>query len=360
MNMYTLLMAVVLVLAPLMCGSKRGNQQYIWLSCVLMFVVMGLRDMSSIGIDSSSIYGRLFREYGVLPWSEMPSFQNGDSWAYFWFMRLLYNITGGSYQAAYAIFAAIELAIFAQFLCKYSPSPVQSIVYFWGLMLFINIFDTMRQGLAMSILLLAFDAVMEKKPIRFLLLTLLAAQFHSPALIFIAAYPISKMKTNQGYLIFLAAMLILTYLFRSQILELMLSFYDTTIYEYDMNFLGNKVLIMIVIVVAAMVLHPPTKDDRVYNILLQFMGIAIVIQTFASYNNTFERLANYYFQFAVVFIPMVFQLDRPRSRVLDSKSEYLVKQIAPWLFGAFGVWRFASYIQSNAWIWLPYRFFFQA
>lgn len=41
---------------------------------------------------------------------------------------------------------------------------------------------------------------------------------------------------------------------------------------------------------------------------------SIGIQTFASYHNTFERPSNYYFQFSVSFIPMVFQTDRRRSR----------------------------------------------
>ncbi|MBR5293814.1 MAG: hypothetical protein IKU31_03490, partial [Oscillospiraceae bacterium] len=113
------------------------------------------------------------------------------------------------------------------------------------------------------------------------------------------------------------------------------------------------------IVAAALVLRPPQEEDRVYGILLQFMGIAIVIQTFASYNNTFERLANYYFQFCVVFIPLVFQVDSRRATLLDAKTEAMAKQLAPWAFGAFGVWRFANHISSNFWIWLPYRFFFE-
>ena len=56
---------------------------------------------------------------------------------------------------------------------------------------------------------------------------------------------------------------------------------------------------------------------------------------------------------------MVFQTDARRSRLLDIKTEAMVKQFAPWVFGGFGVWRFARYITGNDWIWLPYRFFFE-
>ena len=211
----------------------------------------------------------------------------------------------------------------------------------------------------MGFITLAFDAIVEKKPLWFALLVYIAWWFHAPALIFAPAYLIAMMKPGRMYLLFLAALLAFTYTFRDRILELMLEFYDTTIYDYEMRFLANKVIIMLGIVAAALVLRPPEEDDRVYGILLQFMGIAVVIQTFASYNNTFERLANYYFQFCVAFIPLVFQTDTRRSQLLDIKTEAMAKQLAPWAFCAFGVWRFANYIQANNWLWLPYRFFFE-
>lgn len=211
----------------------------------------------------------------------------------------------------------------------------------------------------MAFVTLAFDMIVEKRPIRFVLLVIIAFLFHAPALIFLPAYWIASMRVGKGYLFLLVAMLAFTYYFRDAILELMLQFYETDIKDTQRDFLANKVLIMIAIVVAAMILRPPVqKEDRIYNILLQFMGIAIVLQTFSSYNNTFERLANYYFQFSVVFIPLVFQRGRARS-ILSREMESMVKTLGPWLFGGFGVWRFASYIESTAWAWLPFRFYFE-
>ena len=359
MNAYTWLMAAVLILALLLRGDRPRNKSYITACFFVMFVVMGMRDITSIGIDSDSVYHRMFRECGDLPYNRIGEYYDNKSIAYFYFMRLLFDLTGGDYQAAYMIFSAAVLIPLGRFVYKYSPNPVQSIVYYWGLLLFNNHFDTMRQGLAMSLLLLAFDGIVEKKPLRFLLLVLMGYLFHPPALIFIAAYPLSKLKTNGSYLIFLVFLLVTTYQFRNQILELMLDFYDTTIYGYEMRFLANKALIMLGIVLAGLILRPPEETDRVYGILMQFMGIAIVIQTFASYNNTFERLSNYYFQFAVVFIPMVFQTDTRRSRLLDIKTEAMGKQLAPWAFCAFGVWRFVNTMSNSYGSWLPYRFFFE-
>ena len=356
MNMYVGMMAAVLVLAYVMRGDKPENKDYIWLSCLLMFALCGLRDVYSIGIDSATSYVSIFRRLGETDWADIPQ---GNNMGFTYLLKLCHTLTGGDYQSFYMLYTAFFMVIFGRFVSKYSPSPVQSFCYFWGLLCYIFLFDGIKQGIAMGFITLAFDAIVEKKPLWFALLVYIAWWFHAPALIFAPAYLIAMMKPGRMYLLFLAALLAFTYSFRDRILELMLEFYDTTIYDYEMRFLANKVIIMLGIVAAALVLRPPEEDDRVYGILLQFMGIAVVIQTFASYNNTFERLANYYFQFCVAFIPLVFQTDTRRSRLLDIKSEAMAKQLAPWAFCAFGVWRFANYITSNAWAWLPYRFFFE-
>ena len=356
MNMYVGMMAAVLVLAYVMRGDKPENKDYIWLSCLLMFALCGLRDVYSIGIDSATSYVSIFRRLGETDLADIPQ---GNNMGFTYLLKLCHTLTGGDYQSFYMLYTAFFMVIFGRFVSKYSPSPVQSFCYFWGLLCYIFLFDGIKQGIAMGFITLAFDAIVEKKPLWFALLVYIAWWFHAPALIFAPAYLIAMMKPGRMYLLFLAALLAFTYSFRDRILELMLEFYDTTIYDYEMRFLANKVIIMLGIVAAALVLRPPEEDDRVYGILLQFMGIAVVIQTFASYNNTFERLANYYFQFCVAFIPLVFQTDTRRSQLLDIKSEAMAKQLAPWAFCAFGVWRFANYITSNAWVWLPYRFFFE-
>ena len=358
MNMYVAMMAAVLILAYFMRGDRPENKEYIWLSCFAMFALCGLRDVFVLGIDSASSYIRIFREIGALDWSEVSGYSDINQ-GFHYILKLFHTLTGGDYQAFFVLYSAFIMGVFGWFISKYSVNPIQSFCYFWGLLCYIFLFDSIKQGIAMAFITLAFDAIIERRPALYGILCAAAWWVHAPALIFAPAYLIAKMRPGRLYLLLLAAMLAFTFRFREEILELMLRYYGTEMQMNDMGFLGNKVLIMIGIVAAALVLRPPTEEDRVYGILLQFMGIAIVIQTFASYNNTFERLANYYFQFCVVFIPLVFQTDVRRCRLLDIKTEAMAKQLAPWAFGAFGVWRFARYITGNAWAWLPYRFFFE-
>lgn len=357
MNAYTLMMALVLFFAVLMRGNVQGNKKYIWLSCFFMFAICGLRDVYSLGNDSDSSYVRIFRESGEATWTDLFALEHNTGFNCL--MKLVHNTTDGDYQVFIILYSVFVFSVFARFIEKYSCNPVQSFAYYWGLLCYIFVLDSLKQGIAMAFVMLAFDMILKRKPVKFIALVLIAGLFHLPAVVFLPAYWIAKMKVGRNYIVVLAGMLLFTYLFREEILELMLEIYDTTMYDFGMRFLANKVLIMLVIVIAALVLRPPTKNDRMYCILLQFMGIAIVIQTFAGYNNTFERLANYYFQFSVIFIPMVFQQCNIRSLFLQPRTALLIKQISPYLFGGFGVWRFANYIQSNSWIWLPFRFFFQ-
>ena len=357
MNAYTLMMALVLYLAILMRGHLPGNKKYIWLSCFFMFALCAFRDVYEIGIDSASSYIRIYRECGQATWDELLTGEHNIGFACT--LKFVHNMTGGNYQTFTFLYSVFIFSVFARYIEKYSCCPVQSFAYYWGLMIYIMFFDILKQGFAMTFVLLAFDMILERKPIRFILLVLAASLFHLPSLVFMPAYWIAKMKVGKGYVFLLLGMFVGTYLFREELLDLMTDIYDTAIYETDMRFLANKVLIMLVIIIAALVLRPPSPGDRMYSILLQFMGIAAVIQTFAGYNNTFERLANYYFQFAVIFIPLVFQKRNIQAMFLNPRVAMSVKYIAPYLFGGFGVWRFANYIQSNAWLWLPFRFFFQ-
>ena len=49
--------------------------------------------------------------------------------------------------------------------------------------------SVLRQALAMAVLFLAFDALVEKRLLRFCILVVLAAQFHAVSYVFLFAYP---------------------------------------------------------------------------------------------------------------------------------------------------------------------------
>lgn len=373
MSVYHWLVVLVVFFALLMHGEEKENFKYILLVTVLMFCVYGLRDAYSIGNDSSSSYLHGFQGMAGLSWKGMPNLSNwlsiedfgGNhagherSVAFQWLMKLIYDFSDGDYQWFVGIVALFVMIAVAQFVQRYSPSPVQSFLYYFGLLFYTMMFNTLKQSIAMAIVLFAFNAIVDRKLIRFLLLVWVASLFHFPALVFLPAYWIANMRLDKTYLLFLAALFIVTYLYRNQMVDWMTDTYDTEIYNYSMRFLANKVIVMILIIIAALIIRPPSAADRIYSYLLMIVGIATVIQTFASYSNTFERLADYYFQFAIVFIPMVFEDVTTERQYLNMRELTLIRRTGPYFICAFAIWRFLDSTVNDPTLY-PYQFYFQA
>ena len=373
MSVYHWLVVLVLLLAYLMHGERKGNSKYILLVIALMFCVYGLRDAYSIGNDSSSSYLHMFQRMEDTEWDDIPALSDWlskddldedstgreRSVAFQWLMKLIYDWTEGDYQWFVGLIALFVMIAVAQFVQRYSPSPVQSFLYYFGLLFYTMMFNTLKQSIAMALILFAFNAIVDRKLIRFLLMVWFASLFHFPAMVFLPAYWIANMRLGRTYLIFLAALFVVTYFFRDQLVEWMTDTYETEIMDTGRRFLANKVIVMLVIIVSALVIRPPSGEDKVYSALLMLIGVAAVIQTFSTYNNTFERLADYYFQFAIIFIPMVFEDVKTKRRHLSERELRLVRRVGPYVFGAFAIWRFLDTTINDPTIY-PYQFYFQA
>lgn len=355
MTVYTWMIVLLLLAALLLNGNKKGNIKFILIAFLLIFAVLGLRNVNTAGVDSSGSSGSypgIFLRYGQATWGALYS-ESSENFniGFKYLSKGLYELTDGDYQLYVTILMFFVVFSYMRFIKKYSPSPLQSVLFLLGLLYFTLLMDALKQAMAMSVLLFAFDAIFEKRPVKFVLLVLLAATFHFPALVFLPAYWLSRMRVDRNYLILLAAILLVTYFFRDRILTLMLNAYggdDINASMEGVRFLRNKAIIMIIIVVAAVFLRPPTEGDSVYNACLIFTGVAIVFQTFCGYNNIFERLADYYFHTAIIFIPLIFEKCELKRHALDLGTELMIKELGTPIFCAFAIWRFLSTV-NNSW-----------
>ena len=365
MTVYTWLVVLLIAAAFLLNGNQKHSKKFILVAFILLFAVMGLRDVYSTGNDASGTFGsypNIFNYAGKTAWGSLSGRgENNFNIGFTYLTKALYIITNGNYQLYVSLISLFVMISYMRFIDRYSPAPIQSILCFMGLLYYSMLFDVLKQALAMAILLYAFDAIIEKRPIRFIIFTAIAALLHFPALVFLPAYWIGQMKIGRKYIALLAALLVLTFIFRDQLLNIMLNAYsggESSATLAGVRFLRNKVLLMIAITALAVIIKPPSSEDSVYNALLMFAGVAIIFQTFCGYNNTFERLADYYFHTSIILIPMIFDKDVTEGLLADTRNNRQVLDYASFLICAFAVWRFLSYM-NNAGIFNSYQFFWQ-
>lgn len=355
LNGYLLMIALIVGVAPFI---KRRDKSlgYVIYACAILIIWMGLRDITSIGVDSRVNYSKQFVSICSQSINQI-LFDDYTNIGLKLMMKFVGSVLHLNYQGFVFLEALFAYVIFGRMIYKYSPSPMQSIICHCGLLYFFLFMDAMKQCMAMAFLCLAFDGIVEKKPIKFLIFVIAGSFFHLPAIIFIPAYIIANHNNIKFYFVELFLTFSLVYVFRRQLLDAMVEFYGAPTSGSGV-FLTNKTIIMIVVIIVAFMFRIPKEDDRVYKILLQIMGIATVLQTFSGFSNNFERLADYYFQFSVLFIPMVFENKNLKGIFIHNEGLYKVRLVIVLFSCLFFVYRFIS-IASGAYYYTPYRFFWQ-
>ena len=377
MTVFHWLVILIVFLSYMMQGEQKRNLKFLLNAGVLMYCVIALRDVDTVGVDSTGPYITKYewvckREMKDMPtlsqWfeqeDEVVETEEHDGHSYNigldWAMRIYHDLTGGNYEGFIQVSSIFTILAVIHFIYRYSPSPIMSILLFFGLVLYTHHFSILKQSFAMSILLFAVDAIVDRKPIRFIFIVFLASLFHFPALVFLPAYWICQMHIGKDYLVVLAAAFCVTYLLRDQLATWMTDAYSTELYDSShLSFFANKVVAMIAIMVMAVIIRPPDSEDRIYSSFLMMFGIAAVIQTFSGYNNTFERLADYYYQTAIIFIPMIFEDVKTKRQYLSVNDLAKTRKILPYLVCVFAIWRFWDYVLLPNSFYTPYQFYFE-
>ena len=96
------------------------------------------------------------------------------------------------FDSAQSIFVAEGLFVYialGRWLKKWCKAPGMFCIFLVAALQFDGWMSMQRQALAVAVLFWAFDALVEKKWIQFIVITLLAAQFHNAAYVFLLAYP---------------------------------------------------------------------------------------------------------------------------------------------------------------------------
>lgn len=180
-------------------GSSEQNRLFLVMCLGYLTVLACFRGMN-VGNDTRSYYN-LFLFY-----TGQVSVQNISSAGLRWMSnieigyRLLNKYFGTiwhNYQAFISVIAIVSYLVLGRFVKKYSSNVALSVILMF-LMFYSSYMNLLRQIIALSIVLLAFDALNAKKTFRFVIGVLVATiLFHHSAIICLLLLPMSKSKCSK-------------------------------------------------------------------------------------------------------------------------------------------------------------------
>ena len=173
-------------------------------------------------------------------------------------------------------------------------------------------------------------------------------------------------KINASYFFLIAAIIILVFFFHDQIVEMLAeAYYEEEKLYVASGGIGGRVLMMVLIMVFGVVMRPLRQRDTVFRQVFNLMVVAAIIQYFSTYDNVFSRLADYYYQFIVLFLPLAMESGDHQAMVQPERRHeiryfahrsYLLIGLAITLFA---LWYYNSYIDSSQAILQDFRFFWE-
>ena len=282
------------------------------------------------------------------------------------FFRLA-GVIGISYDICVFIIAAFVAVSLGLLIYRYSTSPYVSYLMYIGMGFYLFTFSGLKQSIAMGFICFAMMALLEGRLSSFILWTLVGGFFHTPALVFLIAYPFANKRIDRWYLFFLAAGFAFVFAFRNQLVSMLSTLYqdDADAFGTPSKLVGGRFLMMLAILVGGYYLRPVRRRDATYAKVFNVMVLAAFFQPFSVYDNVFTRLTDYFYQFIVLFMPMVL---RPRGGLAaytahKERPDYYrhrdIYTIAVLLISAYTVYYYINYLDSSQVFLSSFYFFWQ-
>lgn len=314
--------------------NNQNKKIFIVIVSLLMILLSGLRDIS-VGADTWNYENHFYELINMdyYSWKNLFSriFLLGDydsrdlgyEFATKLFATFIPNFR--IYLFAVAIFVCYGLG---RFLYKHSENICLSYVIFQSFLLQFFLFTAIRQTIAVCLLVCwGYDLILEKKPVKYLLLCVIAMTFHTTAIImlpfyFICNHKYIRIKKNSASKYIVAVVLTLIFLlFRQVIFEYMpMGLYSgyrksSGIGQYDF------IILMCLIVVVTGILDVShclrIKEQKDINIINATIISEIIIASSVVLDILF-RLGYYYIFFMLCHLPLL-------MKSLDVKSAKVVK-----------------------------------
>ena len=316
-------------------NHKNAKKIYCIFVTIVLLTLIGLRDETLGNSDTVAFYIPRFKLINTMSFERTYEyFLNTDPVFYTCtkFITLFTNNVN-----LYLFICSLPLVIgFSRLIYKHCEIPVIGYFVFLGLGYYFTAFITLRNSVALGILLFSYDYIVERKFWRYLLVIMIAALFHISVLFFLPAYFLTKLKFKLDWKwISIFCIFVIMVVFKNMAINIFFKFIknDHLILYQDRNVQLNMTLFFEYLLIFGFCLYFKKynyiNNYEENNILYILTYIGTLIAMLVVLQDVMFRVSAFYSIYLSILIPNCVKCDRnPKSRML--MSAIIILLLAIW------------------------------
>lgn len=303
-----------LVLYLIFKQAKTENQKK-WLfilGCIGLWLFVGLRS-NNTGPDTIG-YVRNFQSIANIKWDNIYNAFTKDQ-GFYYFVKLIRTFTNSN--VVFLLVTALASLIGVFDLCwRNSKRPLLALYFYVTIGNLGFVLTGMRQAIAMSICMLSIRFIQKRKILPYVLLVILAAQFHHSAYIFIVMYFLGIRRVDALNMLLTVGVTVLAYFSYEHLLSFANEILD---YNYDVEQTDNGgifFVILLIILVLALVTKSKWMTDLKQKVIMNTSIMCVVIWVFRLIGRTAERPSMYWLNaIPIVFTESIDSIEKREDRL---------------------------------------------
>ncbi|SHO45665.1 EpsG family protein [Anaerocolumna xylanovorans] len=314
-------------------GILMGKKSPVLLiSCLLIYLLMILK--SPVTGDYSRYADNFFNS---TKYSFRFYLERKKEAGFYMFTKLLSEINLSTFFYFLVTSSIICICLFF-FLKRYAYNKKYAIYFYYTIGLFAFSLAGLRQTLAMSLCLLAYEPIRKRKPLQFLLIVGAAFLFHKSAVFFLPAYFLGRIPWKAKYHIPILLGYGLTGILFDRLYSMVAAWMD---YDYGIESTGNGSIFLIILLIIGFlgVIYRKelTELDKDSLLFLNMHFAAILLWLFRLFTRTAERPAFYYLYASIILLDRILSLKAKDNDKEITRKCILLFSLA--LFGVFFIYR---------------------
>ena len=333
--------------------DKKRNKATIALFFLGLFILLALRDFS-VGKDLET-YKSIFERCIYTSFEHLSDMQWESGYTFF---CKVFSLISKNYRFFLIVVAAVTIIPIYKLYSKETRYSFLLIVLFINMPCFLMLFSGLRQAIAISVGVLAYMAIENRKFFLSFFLILIAVSFHVSAVMLFLLYPAYRFKIKTKHLIWIVPVLIGFWFFRIPILTLIISVlpgkYIDSYGEVQHTSAFGMLLLFLMFAIFSFVVLDEEKMSKKDFFLRNILLVSTVAQFFVPIHGLVQR-ASYYF---LIFVPVsILSVVKAPKRILQGVSSLAVLVLT--IFFLLYFFYNAMVSTDNLLDVFPYKFFWE-